>query len=195
MPLVTQDHYLKIFGFPVIDYYRRLGFDFSSESFEVIGTEFIEGYEARKYEARLFEEVPQILKILADHGVSHSVLSAYQQETLDELIDHFSLGDNFLKVVGLDNHYAHSKLENGLKWMAELPYSPDEVLFVGDTAHDLEVAQALGVDCTLLDSGHQTRARLEATGGMVVDGLEALLLNIDSSEKRLSHRGNRSAKS
>ena len=50
----------------------------------------------------------------------------------------------------------------------------DEVLLVGDTLHDIEVAAALGVHCVLLPSGHQSRRRLEQGECAVVDGLFAV---------------------
>lgn len=55
--------------------------------------------------------------------------------------------------------------------MRELDHAPDEVLFIGDSRHDYEVAEAMGVDCILLCGGHQSRARLERCGVPVVDGL------------------------
>jgi phosphoglycolate phosphatase len=178
MPTIDHDHYQKIFGFPVIDYYRRLGFEFIDESFEIVGTEFIEGYEIHKYEVDLHEGVREVLKTLGDRGVSHSILSAYKQNTLDELTAHFGLTDSFMKIIGLDNHYAHSKVDNALQWMSDLPYDQSEVLFVGDTAHDHEVAEAIGVDCILIPGGHQTRETLEATGAKVIDKIEDLIFKI-----------------
>ena len=61
-----------------------------------------------------------------------------------------------------------------MEWMSELGLSQDKVLFVGDTVHDFDVAQAIGVDCVLLPSGHQERAKLEATSATVLDNLQAL---------------------
>jgi len=40
---------------------------------------------------------------------------------------------------------------------------------VGDTVHDYEVAQAMGTDCILIASGHNSRDRLEETGVLVLD--------------------------
>ncbi len=37
LPLRTLEQYMEIFDFPVRDYYIKLGFDFSRESFEVVG--------------------------------------------------------------------------------------------------------------------------------------------------------------
>lgn len=179
MQTIDHDQYQELFGFPVIDYYRRLGFDFVDESFEVVGTEFIDGYEKHKYEVFLHEGVEKVLKNLGKRGVSHSILSAYKQNTLDELVDHFALTDTFMKIVGLDNHYAHSKVDNAIKWMSEIPFDPSEVLFVGDTEHDHEVAEAIGVDCVLIPGGHQNREKLEGTGAVVIDNIEELIFNIE----------------
>lgn len=175
MPTISHDHYQNIFGFPVIDYYRRLGFDFVDESFEVVGTEFIEGYEKHKFDVSLHAGVEDVLLKLSSLRVSHSILSAYKQNTLDELVAHFGLTQRFLKIVGLNNHYAHSKVDNAIQWMSELEHEPSEVLFVGDTEHDFEVAQAIGVDCVLIPGGHQTRGVLENTGAKVLDVLSDVL--------------------
>lgn len=175
MPTISHDHYQKIFGFPVIDYYGRLGFDFVDESFEVVGTEFIDGYERHKFDVSLHVGVEDVLRKLSSISVSHSILSAYKQNTLDELVAHFGLTNQFLKIVGLDNHYAHSKVENAIQWMSELEHDPSEVLFVGDTGHDFEVAEAIGVDCVLIPGGHQTREVLENTGAKVLNNIDEIL--------------------
>ena len=175
MSTIDHERYQQIFGFPVIDYYRRLGFDFVDESFEVVGTEFIDGYEKHKFEVDLHPGVRKVLAALSERGVGHSILSAYKQNTLDELVAHFGLTDQFEKIVGLDNHYAHSKVDNAIQWMSELGMDKCEVLFVGDTEHDFEVAEAIGVDCVLIPGGHQTREALECTGARVLDGIREIL--------------------
>ena len=175
MPTIDHEHYQKIFGFPVIDYYRRLGFDFVDESFEIVGTEFIDGYEEHKFEVDLHTGVRDVLTTLTGRGIGHSILSAYKQNTLDELVAHFGLTEQFVKIVGLDNHYAHSKVDNAIQWMSELGHDTKDVLFVGDTEHDFEVAESIGVDCILIPGGHQTQEALAATGARVVDGVQDIL--------------------
>ncbi len=175
MPTINHEQYISIFGFPVIDYYKRLGFDFIKESFEVIGTEFIDGYEARKFELALHKGALDVLKSLTEQGISHSILSAYKQNMLDELMTHMGVSRYFQKIIGLDNHYAKSKVDNGIQWMAELPYEQQEVLFVGDTAHDYEVAQAIGVECVLIPGGHQTKDQLVKTGAIILDDIREIM--------------------
>ena len=70
----------------------------------------------------------------------------------------------FERVIGLENHYAFGKIENGKRWLEELNYSPREVLLIGDTVHDYEVASELNIDCLLIRSeerrvGKECRSR------------------------------------
>jgi phosphoglycolate phosphatase len=131
----THDIYQNIFDFPVENYYKTLGFDFEKESFEIVGTEFIVEYEKRKFECGLYPSTIKILKTIDEAGISQSLLSAYKQQTLDELVDHFGLRGFFLKVVGLNDHYAKSKLDNGKLLIEGLGIDPKQIVLVGDTKH------------------------------------------------------------
>lgn len=174
LPVVSVEAYRDLFDFPVSDYYRKLGFDFVREPFEQVGMEFIRDYEARRLEAGLYPDVPEVLTCLGGLGLAQSVLSAYHRDNLRALVEHFGLAGHFDALVGLDNHYAAGKVENGLRRIRELALHPSEVLLVGDTRHDAEVAAAMGTDCVLLDGGHQSRARLERCGHPVLDRIADL---------------------
>ncbi len=161
----------KFFGFPVKDYYLKLGFDLEKEPFEESGLEFIKGYENRRYDAQLYPQVIPLLLALRARGISHSILSAQHQTLLDDLLQYYNIRDYFIKVVGLDNYYAHSKVENGIEWVKQINVSPNEILIIGDTDHDFEVAGIIGVDCLLLSHGHHCSKRLKKTGAKVVQNL------------------------
>ncbi len=194
MSLLTLRRYQEVFDFPVIDYYRRLGFDFDEEPFEVSGTEFIVEYEKRRHELQLQPQAKEILQAVLQLDLTQSILSAYKQETLDELTEYLGVRDYFVRVIGLDNHYAHSKTENGKMWMEEMHYGPHEVLMVGDTVHDHEVAQAIGADCVLVLSNHHTEEKLSSCGVPVLESLREVLPNLhkrvkgDRDEERYSQR-------
>ncbi len=163
-PVLQRKRYLKIFTFPVIEYYKKLGFDFGKTPFSIIGTEFIEEYTARMLAVKLHPGADKFIHQMKDCGVTQSILSAAKQQMLETLIDHHGLQDYLIRVVGLDNHYAHSKLEAGKTWMEELPFGPHEILYIGDTLHDVDVARELGMDIALLALGHTDYTRLVETG-------------------------------
>jgi len=53
----------------------------------------------------------------------------------------------------------------------QINVSPKEILIIGDTDHDFEVAGIIGIDCLLLSHGHHCSKRLKKTGAKVVQNL------------------------
>jgi len=172
---ITVGEYRDVFTFPVKKYYELLGHDVGDENWEKISHEFINEYEERKFEQTLYHDSKHVLDEISNLGISQSVLSAYSQNTLEKLIEHFGLSKYFIRLVGLDNIYAASKMENGIMWMKELGYSKGEVLLVGDTIHDCEVANEIGADPVLLSVGHQSKEKLATCGIPMIDSLSQLI--------------------
>ncbi len=174
MKTITLEEYKKVFTFPVREYYKRVGLDVSDENWVILGHEYIDEYEERKNECGLYRTAVKTLQTIHDFGIEQSVLSAYSQHTLEEIIEHFGLSKYFIKLVGLDNIYAASKLENGIMWMKELGYDKGDVLLIGDTVHDYEVAEEIGADSLLVSSGHQDKSELLKCNATVIDSLDDL---------------------
>lgn len=170
-PAIDKDRYLNIFTFPVINYYKRLGFAFSRHPFEKVGTEFIEEYTSRMFQAKLHNGVCPLLQTFQNGIISQSLLSAARQEMLDAMMKHHQLSDYFINVIGQDNHYAHGKIDAGKAWVDQLHVGPHEVLLVGDTLHDVEVARAIGADAVLISWGHTAERRLKTLGVPVFNNL------------------------
>ena len=176
LPLLDRARYHTLFDFPVRNYYARLGFDPARDSFEQLSVEFISAYDARRLECELHAGVETLLPAVAAAGLNQSILSAYRQQTLEEIVAHFGLTRHFVRLNGLDNIYAHSKAELGRAWLRELALPTSDVLLIGDTLHDLEVARELGIDCILVAAGHHPADRLRAGHDRVVNSLAELRL-------------------
>lgn len=174
LPPISPHRYREIFDFPVEKYYGQLGFDFAKESFQKVGSEFIRFYEQQRHRLRLQPGARPLLKSLRDRGIAQIVLSAYRQETLDSLLREKTLHHYFTHVVGADDHYARGKKDHGLALLKKFNMDRRTTLLVGDTMHDHEVAEAMGIDCFLLNAGHQSRHRLERCGVPVLDNLHQL---------------------
>jgi len=174
LSLLTVDRYREVLTFPIQEYYRKIGFDFRHESFEQLSLDFISNYKSRWHESKLFPETRRILELIQTSGKSQSILSAHHQDTLSEFVSTFDITHLFQHLVGLDNINAISKVEEGHRLLNMLKYKSSEVLLVGDTLHDAEVAQAVTVDCVLVAHGHQSKQRLQQSGVPVVDSLVEL---------------------
>ena len=171
LELLTPERYQDLFDFPVRLYYERLGFDLEAESFETLGSEFITAYDTRRFECKLQPEARVTLEALATAGFTQSVLSAYQHRSLQEIIDHFDMRRYFTELIGIDDHYATGKVEQGKRWITQLHCPPAEVLLVGDTLHDDEVAREMGTDCVLIPSGHHSREKLSTCAAPLYNDL------------------------
>ena len=174
MNTVSQSTYLEIFGFPVKDYYLKLGFDFSEEPFEEISTEFIRSYEAGRPGCSLMDGSKDLLQFFNSNGMSQSILSASKKSYLDQAVFDYKVQEYFFLVEGLDNHHAASKLSLAGEHLDKLNLPPESILLVGDTLHDAEIAEKLGFRCCLIPNGHHSKQRLEKTTATIVKSLDSL---------------------
>lgn len=174
LPGLTPERYAATFDFPVREYYRRLGFDFVRAPFERLGAEFMQEYERRRLECRLRRGARAAIERLARRGIGQTVVSAYREDTLKELLLHLGLDRRMDGIVGGADIYAAGKVERALAWFRARGWRGAEVVVIGDTTHDADIARAMGAQCRLVCAGHQSRARLETTGVPVVDRLSEL---------------------
>lgn len=172
---ITIERYVDIFTFPVKEYYEEAGFDFSKEKFEVPAMEFIKLYHEALSDASLHNGSKEVLKRFKDLGLKQYVLSAMEHVSLIKSLKDTGIYDFFIDINGIDNHYAHSKLDIGKELIKSIPFKNEEMIIIGDTLHDKDVADGLGIDHILVAKGHQSKERLLKHTSMVVDDLGEVL--------------------
>jgi phosphoglycolate phosphatase len=175
LPVLTIEKYRKIFTFPVKSYYQSAGFNFEKEPFELPALEFIDLYHQALGRAKLFSDVMQALEFISSKGISQSVLSAMEHESLVKSLIDQKIFPFFEEVSGINNHYAHSKLEIGQQLIEKINLPKNQLLMIGDSLHDLEVSDQLGIDCLLVSRGHQSKERLLAKTPNVFDELNDVI--------------------
>jgi phosphoglycolate phosphatase len=166
--------YRTVFDFPVRLYYERLGFSLDEHRWRVLASRFIEEYDRGVHSCSLHTGAADLLSGLVERGVQNTILSAAKRTSVEELLGRFRLREYFEDVVGLDDHYAAGKTELGLDWLGRSSSPRDSIVLVGDTVHDFEVAEAMGIRCVLVAAGHHARDRLERCGCPVVSRLTDL---------------------
>lgn len=174
IPKIDVAQYRELFTFPVKDYYEAIGFDFEEEDFEVPAMEFIEQYYSNLNIANLHNGVKDVLLFFKRLGLEQYVLSAMEHSNLITSLTDKGIIDFFDDISGINDHYAHSKLEMGRDLMKKLGAYSSEILLIGDTIHDFEVATGLGVDCILISNGHQNQKRLLQVTSKVFSSLKEI---------------------
>ncbi|MGC9451398.1 MAG: HAD family hydrolase [Oceanipulchritudo sp.] len=164
LPVPSRAEHGRLFDFPVIRYYERLGFDFEKEPFEQLSHEFVADYYRDVHTCSLRRGARGVLEAVRARGCRQLVLSASRQDLLEEMIAHHGLEPYFEALLGIDSVHAPGKGARGCEWIRGGSTDPARVLLIGDTVHDSEVAEEMGIDCWLVHGGHHAPDRLEATG-------------------------------
>ena len=173
--LESKERYHEVFDFPIIDYYRRIGFDFDKEPYEVVAPLWVELYLENSKSSGLFEDVIPALDFFESQGVKQSVLSASELKMLTGQLKDLGIYDRFEEIMGIDNIYAEAKLALASAWKER--HAGERVMFIGDTTHDYETAKLLGADCYLVSAGHQPEYKLRTAGedAMIFPSLNSLI--------------------
>lgn len=168
IPLLNVEKYQNIFTFPVQDYYVKAGVNFDKHEWDTVAMEFINNYRKNIVGAQLHADATNILEYFKTRHIRQFILSAMEQDFLEETIGNFGIDAMFERIVGLNNHYAATKEENARRLIADINVNKNEICMIGDTIHDFEVAQSAGVACILISRGHQSHVRLKSTGALVI---------------------------
>jgi phosphoglycolate phosphatase len=174
LELLTTESYKEKFSFPVKDYYSTIGFDFQKEDFAIPAQEFIDIYNSGINNCKLHHSVKSTLEFFKENEFRQFVLSAMEQSMLKETLTQQNIISYFENIAGLSDHYAASKVERGKQLLHDANIDPQTTTMIGDTIHDFEVAQELGINSILVAAGHQSMERLRSTGTVVINDLEEL---------------------
>lgn len=155
MNLITTAYYKSIFTFPVQKYYEQIGFNFEDESFEELSVEYINLYKEASQNAPLQNGSMNVLEAFKRLNHKQIILSASEQITLENQVKERDISQYFDSLLGLNNIHAKSKVNNAINYIERTNIKRDEIILIGDTYHDYEVAQALGCESILINNGHQ----------------------------------------
>ena len=169
---VSYDNYKEIFQFPVIEYYKKAGFTFEGYSFEELADYFIDEYTRRNNaECKIFEDFKDFVDLLHASGYKVVLCSASKLNLLIDQLNEFKIIQYFDDVIGLDNHFAASKLELAKQYVSHSDIDLENSYFIGDTTHDAEVAVACGIKPLLVDRGHQSKEVLSKANSVILGSL------------------------
>lgn len=174
LPKLTTDRYKEIFGFPVVNYYVKAGFDFENEPFEIPARQYVKLYGAGESELKLFPDVIDTLTFFKEKNYRQIVLSAMKDDNLKKMIHNRKISHFFEGIFGIKDNYAREKVSLGKEVVKNLGLNPSECIMIGDTLHDAEVAEQCGFNCILFSGGHVSKQRLETKKTKIIDSLSEL---------------------
>lgn len=153
LPALSVTRYRHAFGFPIRDFYERIGFDFNKTPYETLA----ERYWALYHE--MFHLCPLnkgAVETVAALNCKHIILSASPQSALQAQVARFpELFKHINRILGTDNTLGASKTALAERLRDEHLCEPHEMAVVGDTDHDAATAAILGCPFIPFAGGHQ----------------------------------------
>ena len=168
------EEYQEKFQFPIIKFYESLDFDLENERFEDIAREYVLEFDERFYELEIFPDAESVIREFKYKGIEQIILSQTEQRWLEKQVRVHDIDYLFTELLGAKDIYVKGKVAIALEWITRNDIDTTQVLMVGDTLHDFEVAENIGCDCILIARGHQSKERLLETGVPVLDSIEEL---------------------
>ena len=171
LPPTDRNEYRSLMEMPVRSYYEKV-FDLTAVSFEeTLSPLFNEIYDQEVARAPLAPGAVEALSAFRDAGCGQAVVSACEQTRLETLLRERGIDGYFSLISGAGDLLAGSKDERAAAAIRFFGVRGQNVVFLGDTRHDFEVAHAAGADCILIANGHEARELLERCPVPVADSL------------------------
>ncbi len=172
-PHITLNDYYDYVETPIIGFYKHI-LPPEELNFEEISRDFHTDYAKRIDETHLATGAYKLMHSLKAQGAHQYIVTANILSEAEDLIKKFGIKDCIDVVLGAENTLAESKTERAKKLIDSLNINKNDAVFIGDTLHDLETANAMGIDCILVSYGHQGRKLLEEHNAFVVNSMEEI---------------------
>lgn len=170
---ISLETYREYTDTPIIKFYEHL-FDMNTTSFDQLSHEFHEGYRRHEHLTSLSCGALELIDKSAYLGVRHVICTASEESKVKEQLEALSISDRFEHVIAASDRTAGSKIEGAVEFMKKTGAAPERTLFIGDCVHDYQTACAIGAQCALLSSGHQSKSALLTCKAIIIDTLSEL---------------------
>ena len=121
----------------------------------MIAKEYFNLYLLNYEKCNLNYSIESVLQELIRKGINQYILSATNHKDLLRQVMKKNIQIFFKRIIGSDNIHGKSKIENAMYLIEKEKIKKEETLIIGDTLHDYEVAQSIGIKCLLYKNGHQ----------------------------------------
>jgi phosphoglycolate phosphatase len=155
-------------------YYERAGLNLDIVDFQTISGEFCARFESRLRYAPLFPSVNRALEMMRQAGARQFLLSGTEHHALNRMVKIFGLDGRFDAIQGMTDGLATGKMSAARELLERFHIEPHRSVLVGDTVHDAEVSDNLGMECVLVSSGHHSHERLSRLDRPVFSSLDML---------------------
>ena len=155
---IEMGFYRDHFAFPVKPFYEAIGVRLGDEDWDALAREYHDIYAAQP--KGLNAETFAALEYAKGRGARQAIVSALRQDLLSAITEELGVARYMDFIYGVDNLDGRSKIERAHELVAAMGVAPQDAVMIGDSLHDKEVADAIGVRCVLCAQGSHAAWRL-----------------------------------
>ena len=173
---IEMGFYRDHFAFPVKPFYEAIGVRLGDEDWDALAREYHDIYAAQP--KGLNAETFAALQYAKGRGARQAIVSALRQDLLSAITEELGVARYMDFVYGVDNLDGRSKIERAHELVAAMGVAPRDAVMIGDSLHDKEVADAIGVRCVLCAQGSHAAWRLREvapTGDTLMEAVRMAL--------------------
>jgi phosphoglycolate phosphatase len=160
LPMISLEWYRNHFGFPLQDFYTRMGFQWNDTQFGALSKRYMELYHQELPVCQLHAGAYDFIAWAKEY-FRLGILSAYRKERLLDAVAAKGLPKEwFVFIEGIDNDLAASK-SHLLEPLLQEHLAGAQGFFVGDTTHDYELAVQGKLTPIMYTMGHQSAELLD----------------------------------
>jgi phosphoglycolate phosphatase len=171
-PLTLEEYYSYV-DTPIYKFYEHI-FDLKVVTMEVIKPLYGELYSKYENDVKLADGAEKLVKKLKGKNVKQYVLSAAHKDDLISHAKRLKIYDEFDEISAASDYEAGSKIDRAKALFERENVDRECCVMIGDTLHDLDTANALGIDCLLYSKGHTDYDTLANTGRAVCSSFEEI---------------------
>ena len=162
IPIPSHERARHVIGLGLQDSLRIAVPDLPESDYAAFADLYRKHFLAQEVGMALFPGVNELLRDLRDAGYLLAVATGKSRRGLDRALAAFKLQSFFISSRCADetNPKPHPAMLNEL--MDELSHKPQELLMIGDTSHDLDMASSAGVDAVAVTYGAHAEEVLRA---------------------------------
>jgi phosphoglycolate phosphatase len=175
LPVPSKERASHVIGLGLLDALRYAVPELPEASYAEFAERYRRHFLSREEGMDLFPGVPELLEGLAQSGYALAVATGKSRRGLDRALHASGLGRHFSATRCADETRSKPDPTMLHELMAELARKPRELLMIGDTSHDLDMAANAAVDAVAVTYGAHSEAELRARSPMgVVGSIEEL---------------------
>lgn len=168
--------YRSIFRFPLQSFYADAGFE--PHEYRAAVDHYLGLLTLDDSAISLHEGARETIALIRARGIRQVLASATQAPLLEAQMRPHQLDEAFDDVLSITDVHVASKRDVIAVWLNGSGLDPREVLLIGDTNHDLEIALDLGTQFVHFARGHQRLTSGSATRQITALGQLSQLLGL-----------------